>query len=213
MLTKGLLYLSFLVTILVVLNLWLASQINWLNEFLKSTSILALSFVAGLFTSSILGNVLAYQIIIKRRDVKEGDRVKINEIYGDVVSIDFFYTHIRNLDNEILSIPNLILLTKGIKNFSKMDNVVIHCPLTLTHGTDFQKAKKVILKAVEKTEGVDSSKSKEPHLWIKEFTAWTINCEVRAHTKNVKEKDQIKYQMTENILTALNKEGITTGRD
>jgi small-conductance mechanosensitive channel len=211
-LTKGLLYLSLLVTILIILNLWLTSQISWLNDFLKSTSILALSFVAGLFTSSILGNVLAYQIIIKRRDIKKGDRVKINEIYGDVESIDFFYTHIRNVDNEILSIPNLILLTKGIKNFTRMDSVVIHSPVTLGHGTDYQKAKKVILKAVENTDGVIISKDKKPHIWIKEFTGWTINCEVRAYTKDVKNKDQIKYQMTENILTALNKSGITTGR-
>lgn len=210
--SKVLLYMATFFVILIVLNLWLSSQIKWFNELLKSTSILVLSFVAGLFTSSILGNVIAYEIIAKRRDVDIGDRVKINEIYGDVESIDLFYTHVKNLDNEVLSVPNLTLLTKGIKNFSKMKTVVIHSDISLTHGTDFKKAKKIILDAVGKTDGVLKTKGKEPHMWIKEFTGWTIKCEIRAYTNNVKEKDQIKYEMTENILIALNKEGITTGR-
>jgi small conductance mechanosensitive channel len=211
MISRILLYLFYLIVLIVVLNIWSSTTFGWMLDLLRSGTVTMFSFVLGLFASSILGNVVAYYVLNRVKEIKPGDRVKVSDEYGDVMDIDFLFTHIRNLDNEIVSVPNIILVTKGIKNYSRYPYVVVHFELHLPHGLDFDEVKKAIISGVRKTKKI--LHDKPPEIWFKEANAWTIVCEVRAYTSNVMELVQVRGDILESVMRELRERKIPTGRD
>ena len=149
-------------------------------------------------------------VLNKVKDIKPGDRVKIDENFGDVIDIDLIFTHIRNLDNEVVSIPNIVLVTKGIKNYNTYPEVVVHFDLFLPHGTDFVKAKQAIIEGARKTK--DRISDRDPTIWFKQMDMWTVGCEARVPTRNVLEVGKVKSDLMESVLAELKRRRIPTGR-
>ena len=66
-------------------------------------------FLGVLFTfgsSGSLSNVVAGLVLTYMRLFKIGDRVKIGEVFGDVIEKSMLVTRVRTTKNEIISIPN-----------------------------------------------------------------------------------------------------------
>ena len=189
----------------------MSNAFGWVLDLMKSSTITIISFVFGLLASSVLGNIVSYYVLNKVKDVKPGDRIRIDDHYGDVMDVDFLFTHLRNLDNEIVSIPNILLVTKGIKNYTRYHEVVVHFDLSLPHGIDISRTKEIIIAGAKKTKDIISEK--EPTVWFKEANSWAINCEVRAHTDKTRDLVQIRSDLVENVLSELRANKIPTGRD
>lgn len=204
-------FLIYLTVLVIILNIWMSNAFGWMLDLMKSSTITIFSFILGLFASSVLGNVASYYVINRVKEIMPGDRIKVGDDYGDVTGVDFFFTHVKNLDNEIVSIPNIILVTKGIKNYSKYPEVVVHFELTLPHGVDVPRAKRIIIDAAKKTNNI--IQEKEPTVWFKEVSSWAISCEVRVYTTKIKDLVQVKSDLVENVLVDLKNNRIPTGRD
>lgn len=206
--SKIVLYSVLFITFLIILNLWFESKIKWFTDLFTSTSVLFLSFVAGLFTSSILGNIIAYEILVKSKEFKVGNRVKIGNVYGDIESIGFFFTHIRTIDNEMINIPNLIVLTKGVKNYSTLKEILISIPVFLPYSVDVERAKDLLLESAVKTKGIIKSEDKTPMVWCEELGENSAKYLVRVFIDDPKKREQIKSELIENILEETEKRKI-----
>ena len=57
-------------------------------------------------SSSFVANILAGYMLIYRRAFKEGDRIQVGDVLGDVVTMRQQVTHLRTLKNEEVTIPN-----------------------------------------------------------------------------------------------------------
>lgn len=123
--------------------------------------IVALTFVLGLFTSSVLGNILAYSVLNSTMEFKTGDRVQIGEAYGDVVELGFFFTRIKTIKDEIISMPNLTIMGKEVKNFSALETVLIYISVTLGYDVDKDYAKRLLIESAEKTKGILTDANKK----------------------------------------------------
>jgi hypothetical protein len=55
--------------------------------------------------------LLAGYSLIYRRTFKAGDRVKINDVVGDVADMRLQVTHLRTMKNEDVIVPNSVILT------------------------------------------------------------------------------------------------------
>jgi small-conductance mechanosensitive channel len=58
--------------------------------------------------------MMAGYSLIYRRTFKVGDRVKINDVVGDVVEMRLQVTHLRTIKNEDVIIPNSVVLTSQV---------------------------------------------------------------------------------------------------
>ncbi len=76
-------------------------------------------------------------------DFRNGDRVQIGESYGDIVETGFFFTRIKPIKDEIISIPNLNIMGKEVRNLSTMKAVLIYIQVTLGYDTDKDEARRL----------------------------------------------------------------------
>ena len=187
--------------IIALICIWAYSYIGmWLIGGLGTSLIIILTFVLGLFTSSILGNVLAYWVLNNIPEFKRGDRVQIGDAYGDIVDLGTFFTKIKTIKDEIVSIPNFTIMSKNVKNFSALKTVLIHVPVTLSYNVDKDEAKKILIRCAEKTGGIIKTSNKGPFVLLRDLGKHTVTYEINAYTNKPNELVEIKSELIDNIL-------------
>jgi len=205
-------YLTFAVYFIVVGTLviiWTYHIIGtWVADLLGSSLIIMLTFVLGLFSSSVLGNILGYAIIGGTNELKAGDRVQIDDIHGDVIDVGFFFTHIKTIRDEVVSIPNLTIMNKEIHNFSAMRSVALNVQVTLGYDVDKDYAQATLIEAACKTPGIICSPDKAPFVLLRELGSFSITYELNAFTDVPNRLAQIRSELISNMLIVLNKAGI-----
>jgi len=199
-------YLGYVIAGIALVSIWAYSSIGlWLVGALGTTIIITLTFVLGLFTSSVLGNILAYWVLNNSSKFNVGDRVQIGDVYGDVVEIGLFFTQIKTIKNEVTNIPNLVVMAREVKNFSAKKDVLIHVPVTLGYNVDKEEAKNLLIKSARETKGIISGEGKEPFVLFTELDKYTVTYEINAYTDNPAALVVTKSNMIDKILTEFKK--------
>ncbi len=113
----------------------------------------------GFGMQNIASNFISGIIILFERPIKVGDRVIIDDIFGDVEEIKMRATVVRTLENERIIIPNSFFLEEKVVNRSYGDsNLRIFIDLGVSYDSDVMKVKRVLEEAVavlkEKTSGI-----------------------------------------------------------
>jgi len=133
-----------------------------ISAFLTALGIggLALSLAA----QDILQDLISGVIIYFDQPFRIGDRIDIVEIKtgGDVIDIGVRTTRIRAVDNRYLIVPNSIIAKSHVVNYSYPDPTFqVKLSITLGNATDIDTARRIIIEAVERIEGVMSEKPVE----------------------------------------------------
>jgi small-conductance mechanosensitive channel len=207
--TRYLTYIVYFTVIVALVLIWAYSFIGtWIAGFLGTGMIVALTFILGLFTSSVLGNVLAYTVLEGTNEFKTGDRVQIGESYGDIVEVGMFYTRIKTIKDEMISIPNLTVMNKEMKNFSALKEVLIYVSVTLGYDVDKDQAKTLLIESAEKTSGIITNTNKTPFVLLKDLGNYAITYEINAYTNRPNAIINIKSDLIDNILSEFKKANI-----
>jgi small-conductance mechanosensitive channel len=82
----------------------------------------------GIGAMDIVKNMFGGAVVILSRPFQIGDRITINEHYGEVVDIRFLHTRIKQIDNALVSIPNSLFISKEVKN---QNYGSIDCPIII----------------------------------------------------------------------------------
>ena len=199
-------YLVYLVAVLALILIWAYSFLGtWISGILGTGLILTLTFVLGLFTSSVLGNVLAYAVISGSSEFKRGDRVQIGDSYGDVEEVGIFFTRIKTIKDEIISVPNLTVMGKEIRNFSALKEVLVYVSVTLGYDVDKDQAKRILIESAERTSGITNSPEKKPFVLLRDLGSFAITYEINAYTNQPNMLVRIRSDLIDNILTDFKK--------
>jgi small-conductance mechanosensitive channel len=100
----------------------------------------------GFGLQNIVANYVAGLVIFLERPLKEGDRIPVEGIEGDVVQIKLRSTVINTLTNETIIVPNSQLVGNSIHNYSYRDKrIVIINNVEVAYGTDLDAARDVLL--------------------------------------------------------------------
>jgi small-conductance mechanosensitive channel len=208
-LTQYLTYIVYFIVICTFIIIWIYDIVGpWVADLLGSSLIIMLTFILGLFSSSVLGNILGYAIIGGTHELKAGDRIQIDDIHGDVIDVGFFFTHIKTLRDEIISVPNLTVMNKEIHNFSTLKKVALHVQVTLGYDVDKDHAQETLIEAARKTNGILSLPDKEPFVLLRELGSYAITYELNAYTDEPNRLAQVKSELISNMLVELKKAGI-----
>jgi len=115
------------------------------------------SLAIALAAQATLSDTINGFVIMVDRPYRIGDRIEIQDLdtWGDVVDIGLRSTRIRTRDNRMVIVPNSVIGKSLIVNHSYPDTqyrIQIH--VGVAYGTDIEKARKVLVEAVSKVEGV-----------------------------------------------------------
>jgi MscS family membrane protein len=195
--------------------IWFAALMAILTVFdINVTPLLAGAGIAGLAVAlaaqDLISNFFGGAIITVDKPFKVGDRIKVEDYYGDVLSVGTRSTRIKTLDYQIVTIPNNKLTTNIIINYSEPDpRLRMTIPISVAYGTDPLRVKKILLEialdAIKNTEYFVEDPA--PSAFFVEFAESSLNFILRIWTqKNLPEnvKDAINCRIAERFA----KEGI-----
>ena len=126
------------------------------SEAFKGIS-LFFGLVFSLGASSVVANILAGYSLIYRRTFKVGDRVKINDVVGDVASMRLQVTHLRTVKNEDVIVPNSVILTSQVVNYTSYaatDGLILHTTVGIGYEVPWRQVEAMLLMAAGRTPGL-----------------------------------------------------------
>ena len=172
-----------------------------------------ISVFAGLLVSfgsaSAISNIMAGLAIIYMRPFKIGDRIKINDVMGDVIEKTTLVTRVRTPKNEIVTIPNSFILSKHVTNFSNSANqfgLIMFSTVTIGYDVPWRQVNKLLIEAALATDGIQ----KDPQPFVLElslddnYPVYQIN----AYIKDADKEAHIKSAMLQNIQDYFDKAGV-----
>jgi len=130
---------------------WFGALMAILSVFkVDITPFLAGAGIAGLAVAlaaqDIISNFFGGAIITMDKPFKVGDRVKVDQYYGDILNVGPRSTRLKTLDYQVVTIPNNKITTNIIVNYSEPDEKLrITIPVSVACGTDIDTVKKIIL--------------------------------------------------------------------
>ena len=152
---------------------------------------IALGFAAQTTAANLVSGV----IISFVQPLRLGDRVKVEDEYGEVEEIGLFYTFIKTWDNRRVVIPNQLLSSRVIKNYTTRDaRMAAAVSFKLDFGTDVEAVRSTLMgivrahplaifdpePAVEVTDSDDSGITVRLLVWAADqSSAWTLGTDVR----------------------------------
>ncbi|MHA7056952.1 mechanosensitive ion channel family protein [Aquimarina sp. M1] len=178
--------ISKLVSIIVILfGLFLVLGILNLGKALNT--ILAGAGVAGLAVGLALQGALAntYSGIVLSyiKNLKYGDWIETNDYEGEVIDIDLRAVTVKQIDNNLVYIPNKLVVENPIKNYSTtaQSRVILECGVG--YKSDLKQVKKLTIETVVNHFKAVENKDDVLFLW-KEFGDSSINYELRFWIKS-----------------------------
>ena len=132
------------------------------NLGVKTTSIIAVLGTAGLAIAlslkDSLSNLASGIILVVLRRFNRGDVISVNSMVGKVDSINLFETKLTTLDNQVIIMPNSLLVSTPIINININPTRRMDLIFGIDYGSDIAKAKEIL----EEIFNEDSLVLKEP---------------------------------------------------
>ncbi len=139
----------------------------------------------SLGSTSAIGNIIAGLVITYMRPFKLGDRVKIGETTGDIMSKNLLVTRVRTIKNEDISIPNSAILNGSTINYStnaEKLGLVLHSTVTIGYDVPWRKVHELLVDAAMKTEFV--SKDPQPFVLQTSLDDFYVSYQINLYTQN-----------------------------
>lgn len=194
----------------ILLNLILAfAVISKLGiETTSFAALLASAGVAvGMALSGNLSNFAGGLIILVFKPFKVGDYIDTEtaDVSGTVKEIQIFHTVLATLDNKIIYVPNGVLSSNAITNYSKQNMRRAEWIIGIEYGEDVDKVKKVLEGLIEADTRI--LKDPAPLIALKALSASSVDIVVRAWAKSA-DYWNVYFDMNKKIYDTFNKEGI-----
>ncbi|MBN2165005.1 MAG: mechanosensitive ion channel family protein [Marinilabiliaceae bacterium] len=168
-----------------------------------------LGIVFSLGSSSIIGNMVAGIVITYMRPFKLGDRIKIDEIVGDVVEKTPFVTRIKTPKKEFITIPNSNILSSNIINYStskQQDGIILHTTVTIGYDVPWRKVHEMLINAAKKTSHIKTDI--EPFVLQTSLDDFFVSYQLNVHTNEPNMQPAIYSVLHQNIQDAFNEAGV-----
>ncbi len=168
-----------------------------------------IGIIFSLGSSSFIAHVMAGLSMTYRGAFKEGDRVRIGDVFGKVEEVNLMTTRINTLKNESVVIPNSNILNTNVTNYSVMaqkPGVLLYTTVGIGYDTPWRQVEAMLMLAAERTEGLQ----KEPKPFVLQTLMgdFAVNYEINAFCTDVHRMIAIKSELHRNIQDAFNEFGV-----
>jgi small-conductance mechanosensitive channel len=170
------------------------------SQAFKGVSIL-LGVMVSMGSNSVVSNLLAGIFVIYRRSTSIGDRIKVGNHVGDVVAIKLMETHLRSIKNELVSIPNVMLMNSDVINYSSKtndDGLLVNTIVGIGYEEPQKKIEALLIEAALRT--IDVEKTPKPFVFRNALADYAVNYQVNAYTKCGQKLPEILSDLHANIL-------------
>jgi small conductance mechanosensitive channel len=157
--------------------------------------------VIGLALQGSLSNVISGIVLSFRKQVRVGDWIETTDFSGEVIEIQLDKFILKQADNNMVIIPNKIIIDNPLKNYSLTPRMRIVLECGVGYSSDLEKVKKLSVETIANL--YKQQDGEEVEFFYQEFGGSSINFMLRYWTDATKAKH--KHQALSNGVIALKK--------
>lgn len=191
--------------------LWIVLILMVLERFgFRMNSLITVLAAAGaaiaLALKDSLANVAGGIMILINKPFAQDDFIDINGTTGKVRDIDLFVTHLKTFDNKVITIPNGMVNTSVLTNFTKENKRRVDCCFGIGYEDDIQKAKDILAAIAQANPDIYQEPSPIIGVAGQHDNCVSIDLKVWCETEAYWD---VKYFLEENVKLAFDEAGIT----
>ena len=174
----------------------------------KGVSVFA-GVLLSLGSSSFIANSIAGLSMTYRAAFREGDRIKVGDVVGQVEEIKLMVTRVRTPKNEQVIIPNSNILNDNVVNYSHMarkDGIILHTVVGIGYDTPWRQVEALLLLAAQRTKGL--KKNPSPFVLQQGLGDFAVNYELNAYTDQEHKMPALYSALHQNIQDVFNEHGV-----
>ena len=161
----------------------------------------------GFGLQNLASNFISGIILLFERPIKIGDRLELNDVWGDVKQINLRTTLIETPDKISIIMPNSRLLENEVINYSYGDpKIRLRVPVGIAYGSDCEKAVELLVKVALDNERVLNEP--KPKTWFSEFGDSSLNFVLLCWISNAANKYDITSELNHGIDRIFRENGI-----
>lgn len=165
-----------------------------------------LGLAIGFAAQTTIANILSGFGIFLDDLYRKEHWVRVADHYGEVADITLRTTKIRTLDNTYISIPNSVITSSPVINYSEQGKLRISTQIAISYEESIDHARAVLLEAVQTIPGV--LKRPEPAVVVKQLAESSVHLYVRVWVKEPGFEQRYFFLLTEVCKKALDEAGI-----
>jgi len=162
----------------------------------------------GFGLQNITNNFISGLIILFEQPIKEGDRIEVGDVSGDVIKISARSTMIVTNDNISIIVPNSQFIDSQVINWSHNDrNIRFNFPIGVSYKENPQKIKEILLEIAKENKGVLNTP--EPDVLFDGFGDSSLNFNLRVWTSEyINRPNVLKSQLYYEVFKRFETEGV-----
>lgn len=160
----------------------------------------------GFAARDSLENFISGVTILIDRPFRVGDNVEIEGQFGTVEDITLRSTRIRTLNNAVMVMPNVQMITQKLVNHTMLSTLRVEIFFGIAYKERPQQAREVLLEMAEGDERLHPDYP--PSVIVTEMADSSVNMRLRLYVKNPKQEVAVRWDYTEKVREALREAGI-----
>lgn len=191
--------------------LWIVLILTLMERFgFKMNSLITVLAAAGaaiaLALKDSLANVAGGIMILINKPFAQDDYIDIGGTSGKVQDIDLFVTHLHTYDNKVITIPNGLVNTSVLTNYTMKNRRRVDCCFGIGYEDDIQKAKDILAAIAESSPAI--FKDPPPIIGVAGQNDNCVSIDLKVWCETDDYWD-VKYFLEENVKLAFDEAGIT----
>ncbi len=178
------------------------------SQAFKGVSLL-IGVIFSLGSTSLIGNIISGYSMTYRRVFKEGDRVRIGDHIGDVQDTKLMVTYLRTTKNELIAVPNSLIINGEVVNYSALaqkEGLILHTTVGIGYETSWRQVEAMLLQAAQRTPGL--LLEPKPFVLQKQLGDFAITYEINVYCDEPRTMEQLYTVLHQNILDIFNEYGV-----
>lgn len=168
-----------------------------------------IGLVVSLGSSTAISNFIAGYLMTYRRVFKVGDRVKVNDVIGEVVAVRLQVTHLRTNKNEEITIPNSQILNSDVTNYSSLastQGLILHTTVGIGYETPWRQVEAMLCVAGRRTAGVLTEPG--PFVLLPKLGDFAVTYELNVYIRDTGRIAKTYAELHRHILDVFNEYGV-----
>ena len=165
--------------------------------------------IISLGSSTLIANLMAGLVITFMRPFRVGDRIKLNDITGDIIEKTPLVTRVKTPKNEIVTVPNSFVMSSLTTNYSSSAQeygLIIHSDVTFGYEVPWQQVHQLLIQAALATPHIEAEPC--PFVLQTKLDDWYVVYQINAYTRHPEHMALIFSQLHQQIQDLFNDAGI-----
>ena len=178
------------------------------SEAFKGVSVL-LGIMVTLGSTGLVTQAMSGLVIVYARALRKGDFVELNEVQGVVTEVGVLSTKIVNVRNEEITIPNAVLISSPIRNYSKLagtQGTLLTAKVTIGYDAPWRQVHALLIEAARRTPAV--RKEPAPFVYQRALSDFYVEYELFASIDRPLERIPVLSALHANIQDQFNEHGV-----